>query len=256
MTIQPPRKFKILLVGDDCVDVYRYGTVNRLCPEAPVPVFEPEREESRPGMAGNVAQNFLNLGCEVTTMLGQASVKTRLIDRRSGQQILRIDQDSRSPAIKLVSRISQTYDAVVISDYNKGAVDHRLIRDIRKDFVGPVFIDTKKPELAKFKDCILKINEREFQQRKSMGEQLVVTLGDRGAVYHDHGTVTEFDPFKVEVADVCGAGDTFLAALVYRYLFAGDLAEAIGFAMAASAVTVQHLGVYAPTLEEIHAITG
>lgn len=254
MTTQLPRKFKILLVGDDCVDIYRYGTVNRLCPEAPVPIFEPLREESRPGMAGNVERNLAILGCEVTTMLGEPSIKTRLIDVRSGQQVLRLDQNARSPTIKLRSRIPQTFDAVVISDYNKGAVDHRLIREIRKEFFGPVFIDTKKPELAKFKDCILKINEKEFQDRKSMGEQVIVTLGDRGAVYHNHGTVTEYEPRRVGVGDVCGAGDTFLASLVYQYLSTGDMPTAIKFAMNAAAVTVQHLGVYAPTLEEIDAI--
>jgi len=50
---------------------------------------------------------------------------------------------------------------------------------------------------------------------------------------------------------VCGAGDTFLAALVYQYLTTNDMQSAISFAITASAVTVQRLGVYAPTLEEI-----
>jgi D-beta-D-heptose 7-phosphate kinase/D-beta-D-heptose 1-phosphate adenosyltransferase len=255
MITQPLKKFKILLIGDDCVDIYRYGTVNRLCPEAPVPIFEPSHDETRPGMANNVAQNFLSLGCEVTTMLGDASTKIRLIDIRSGQQVLRLDQNVQSSPIKLHCRIPQTFDAVVISDYNKGAVDHRLIREIRKEFVGPVFIDTKKSELAKFNGCILKINEREFNDRKSICDQLIVTLGDRGARYHDHGTITDFAPHRVEVSDVCGAGDTFLAALVYQYLVTGEIAQAIEFAMSAAAVTVQHLGVYAPTLEEINAIS-
>ena len=254
MTIQQPRKFKILLIGDDCVDIYRYGTVNRLCPEAPVPIFEPLHEESRPGMAGNVEQNLLKLGCDVTTMLGEASVKTRLIDLRSGQQVLRLDQNARSPAIKLQTRIPQTFDAVVVSDYNKGAVDHRLIRDLRKDFFGPVFVDTKKPELSRFKGCIVKINEKEFQDRKSMCDQLIVTLGDRGAIFYDQGTPTEFSAHHVELSDVCGAGDTFLAALTYQYLSTGDMSQSIKFAMAAASITVQHLGVYAPTVEEIHAV--
>jgi sugar/nucleoside kinase (ribokinase family) len=55
----------------------------------------------------------------------------------------------------------------------------------------------------------------------------------------------------VEVADVCGAGDTFLAALAYGYLEHKDMQLAIEFAMQASAVTVQHVGVYAPTIKEI-----
>ena len=55
----------------------------------------------------------------------------------------------------------------------------------------------------------------------------------------------------VEVSDVCGAGDTFLAALVYRYIESKDIIDAIEFAVRASSITVQHLGNYAPTLEEI-----
>jgi D-beta-D-heptose 7-phosphate kinase/D-beta-D-heptose 1-phosphate adenosyltransferase len=56
----------------------------------------------------------------------------------------------------------------------------------------------------------------------------------------------------VEVSDVCGAGDTFLAALVHGYLETQDMAQAVEFALRASAVTVQHVGVYAPRLEEIN----
>jgi sugar/nucleoside kinase (ribokinase family) len=56
---------------------------------------------------------------------------------------------------------------------------------------------------------------------------------------------------RVEVVDVTGAGDTFLAALTYQYLDTGNIEQAIRFANIASAVTVQHLGVYAPTLKEM-----
>ena len=58
---------------------------------------------------------------------------------------------------------------------------------------------------------------------------------------------------KVEVADVCGAGDTFLSALVYQYLTTKDIDSSIPFAIRASEVTVQHTGVYAPSLGEINA---
>ena len=56
--------FKILVVGDVCVDNYQYGVVDRISPEAPVPVFVPTREESRNGMAANVAANLVALGSE------------------------------------------------------------------------------------------------------------------------------------------------------------------------------------------------
>jgi len=54
-----------------------------------------------------------------------------------------------------------------------------------------------------------------------------------------------------DVTDVCGAGDTFLAALVYKFLETKHMPDAIKFANQAAAVTVQHVGVYAPRLEEI-----
>jgi sugar/nucleoside kinase (ribokinase family) len=75
----------------------------------------------------------------------------------------------------------------------------------------------------------------------------VVTQGDKGVAWNGRS----FPAKLVEVADVCGAGDTFLAALVYQYLATNDMRAAITFAIDASAVTVQRLGVYAPTLEEI-----
>jgi len=61
-----------------------------------------------------------------------------------------------------------------------------------------------------------------------------------------------FPANTVEVADVCGAGDTFLAALCYWHLSSkGNMEQAIQFAIRASSITVQHLGVYAPSLEEL-----
>ena len=56
--IQQQKQFRILLIGDDCQDVYQYGIIDRLSPEAPVPVFIPGKKETKPGMAGNVAKNL------------------------------------------------------------------------------------------------------------------------------------------------------------------------------------------------------
>ena len=69
--IQQPTQFNILLVGDDCVDVYQYGTVDRISPEAPVPIFKYSHEERKPGMAGNVACNLEALGCRVNYLHGK-----------------------------------------------------------------------------------------------------------------------------------------------------------------------------------------
>jgi D-beta-D-heptose 7-phosphate kinase/D-beta-D-heptose 1-phosphate adenosyltransferase len=248
--IQPHKKFKILLLGDNCIDVYQYGTVDRISPEAPIPVFKLAHKEERPGMAANVAANLLNLGCSVNFTQGAPSTKTRLIDVRSKQQIVRIDNDVQADAIQLTGQLAPC-DAIVISDYNKGAITYELIEELRSKFSGPIFIDTKKTDLARLEGCFIKINELEYSRVTSLPSGvpsgLVVTLGDRGAMYNG----VTYPSKEVEVADVTGAGDTFLAALAYCYIDTNDIVQSIQFAIQASSVTVQHIGVHAPTLKEM-----
>lgn len=258
MSTQQQKSYNILLIGDDCSDVYQYGTVDRISPEAPVPVFVPTHQETLPGMAGNVCRNLEALGCQVNYLHGDTSVKTRLIESRSKQQIVRVDQDAISDPIKIDSKLPKVYDAIVISDYNKGAVSYELIDQLRQDFAGPIFLDTKKTDLACFHGIFVKINELEYSRRVSINHSLIVTLGARGAMYNtgrDPKHHTTYPAPEVEVADVCGAGDTFLAALAFAFLEqSGDIESAIKFAIRASAVTVQHIGCYAPTQEEIACV--
>lgn len=246
---QQQRKLKVLLIGDNCTDVYRYGTVDRISPEAPVPIFKFSREESRPGMVGNVKANLEALGIEVSCLTGNSSTKTRLIDTKSRQHILRIDDDVISSSLRFESIASEFFevDAVVISDYEKGYVNYTLVRDIRDHFAGPIFLDTKKTDLEYFEGCIVKVNAQEREAATSICSDIIVTRGEQGAEYN--GII--YPGKSIDVADVCGAGDTFLAALTYQYLKTDDMIEAIKFAVLAGAVTVQHPGVYAPKLEEI-----
>jgi len=244
---QQLKQFRILLIGDDCLDVYQFGTVDRISPEAPVPVFESTLKETKPGMAGNVLKNLEMLGCEVEYLHSETSTKTRLIDVRSKQQIVRINSDSRCTPLEFITANPSLYDAVVISDYNKGTVTYELITALRKEFMGPIFVDTKKTDLARLEGCIVKINQLESSRITSRCADLIVTQGDKGAVWNS----IHFTARRVEVADVCGAGDTFLAALAYKYLSEGSMAPAINFAIRASAITVQHIGNYAPNIEEI-----
>ena len=243
---QQQKQYKILLIGDNCTDVYQYGTVDRISPEAPVPVFKFSHEESRPGMAGNVYNNLVALGCNVYAVYGETSTKTRLIDTRSKQQIVRIDNDVHSTSAVITYKLDN-YDAIVISDYNKGTVSYELIESLRKDYRGPIFVDTKKTDLARLEGCIVKINSLEFSQIKTKCSNMIVTLGPDGAECNGQ----RFSAPRVEVSDVCGAGDTFLSALAYCYVNTASIEQAIRFAITASAVTVQHLGVYAPTLQEM-----
>lgn len=245
-TTQQQKPYKILLIGDKCIDVYQYGTVDRLSPEAPVPVFVPTHSEEREGMAGNVYANLTALGCNVDIVCGHPSKKTRLIDSRSKQQIARIDEDVDS--LPVVNVDPTGYDAVVISDYDKGVVSYELIEKLIRSKL-PVFIDTKKTDLERMQGAWVKINELEYSRIKTSCSGLIVTRGAKGVVVPHH-ELTLSAP-KVEVIDVTGAGDTFLAALAYKWLDTGNINAALFFAVEASSITVQHFGCYAPTLEEI-----
>jgi bifunctional ADP-heptose synthase (sugar kinase/adenylyltransferase) len=253
MTILQQKSFRILLIGDDCNDVYTYGHVNRISPEAPVPVFEPHYTIHKDGMAGNVRKNLEALGCDVDFLRDKNSVseKNRLIDERTKQQILRIDRDVESNPIIFETPIPPMYDAIVISDYNKGTVSYELIEELVKEINVPIFIDTKKTDLARLAGCYVKINKLEQSRATSYlpdNDHLIVTHGRDGAQWNGWVYPAEI---VGDVTDVCGAGDTFLAALVYKFLETTHMPDAIKFANKASAVTVQHVGVYAPRLEEI-----
>lgn len=248
MSGQQPKKFNILLIGDYCTDIYQFGTIDRLSPEAPVPIFVPSHKEEREGMAGNVYSNLVKLGCNVTIVCGTSSKKTRLIDSRSRQQLLRMDEDVNS--IPIVNIDPTGYDAVVISDYNKGVVSYELIEKLIQS-KSLLFIDTKKTDLERMQGAWVKINELEYSKIKSECTGLIITRGSKGSEikHHDYFSSTK----NVEVVDVTGAGDTFLSALTYQYLVTNDIKKAVDFANVAASITVQHFGVYAPSLEEIYA---
>ncbi len=242
---------KILLVGDNGIDQYQFGTVTRISPEAPVPILNYTHTVTKPGMAANVQDNLERLGCEVDFIHGiKTCIKTRVIDQKTGQHIVRIDQDIPRRAVKIDYTDIDKYNAIIVSDYNKGSVEYETIENLRKNYSGPIFIDTKKTDLARFEGCYVKINALESAAAKTVPTELIVTLGRDGVTYKDH----KFSTPQVEAFDVCGAGDTFLSALAYNYVLSGDILAAIKFAIRAASVTIQHIGVYSPTLAEIEQI--
>jgi len=252
MDTQPLKKFKILLIGDAGEDTYTYGRVERISPEAPVPVFVPRYKITSDGMASNVCKNLETLGCIVTYLHGAVSKKQRMIDERSKQHLLRVDRDAESDPIVFDTLIPPGYDAIVISDYNKGTVSYELIEELVREVDVPIFVDTKKTDLARLAGCYVKINALEKSRATSLpnSKHLIVTHGSHGAEWDGWVCAAEI---VGDVTDVCGAGDTFLAALVYEFLKTGHMPDAVKFANKAAAVTVQHVGVYAPRLEEIYA---
>lgn len=247
------KQLRILLIGDSCFDEYYYGVCERLSPEAPVPILKITRMESKAGMAANVLSNLEALGCDVDFMTGSPkSLKKRFIDEKSKQHILRVDDDRPSkpfnPEQRSLSFIQ--YDAIVFSDYNKGFISYEAIKSVREKYRGPIFVDSKKRDLAQFEGCYVKVNQLEFDNSTSQPSDLIVTQGDQGATYQGQTYPSE----PAEVVDVCGAGDTFLAALAVQYLNTRDISAAIKFANKASAIAVSHSGVYTLTRDDIEKI--
>lgn len=253
MNTQQQKQYNVLLVGDSCVDGYCYGSCDRLSPEAPVPVLKFSRAIEKDGMAANVRKNLENFGCKVTFKTNSESIsKVRFIDERSGQQLLRVDDETTLNVWDGANKVNLgKFDAIVISDYNKGFVSYEVIETLRKRFKGPIFLDTKKQVLSRFNGIFVKINETEYNNRHDVNDSLIVTLGKRGAMVKLFDTEKFFETPSVEVIDVCGAGDTFLAALTYMFLKTQNIEESVVFANKAASVTVQHTGTYAPTLKEI-----
>jgi D-beta-D-heptose 7-phosphate kinase/D-beta-D-heptose 1-phosphate adenosyltransferase len=258
--MQQQKQFKILLIGDSCIDEYVYGICERLNPEAPVPILKFNRKETTKGMAWNVRANLMSFGLSVYILTNKEEIiKTRYIDEKSNQQILRVDDESICELIPYnqpFHKRSTTdplsddwYDALVISDYDKGFLTIEKIFELVEWFEGPVFIDSKKTKLPK-KSCYVKINEDEYKKLDNPSKNFIVTKGGKGAEYKGKLYPAE----KVNVFDVVGAGDTFLSALVYFYLLYGKIEDAIPYANKAAAVAVQNFGTYVLTQGDIDEI--
>jgi D-beta-D-heptose 7-phosphate kinase/D-beta-D-heptose 1-phosphate adenosyltransferase len=243
---------RMLVIGDGCLDVFVYGKCTRLNPEAPTPVFVPSYSTTNYGMAGNVFENLAgikNTSVDFVTNEEITPTKTRYVDEKSNYIMMRVDENDKIPQIEK-NRINsikfEDYDCVLVSDYDKGFLSTEDIETIgSRSKIS--FIDTKKP-LGPWCHTLtwIKMNESESMNPKHnqntlelVKEKLIITLGERGAKIGD----TIIPGERVEVMDVVGAGDTFLAALAHFYLQSNDIYGSIGFANVYSAKSVRKRGV-------------
>jgi bifunctional ADP-heptose synthase (sugar kinase/adenylyltransferase) len=253
MAIQQLRPLRILLIGESCIDEYAYGTVTRISPEAPIPILKHTRTTRKSGMADNVRNNLEALGCKVTFLTNDRTeiVKRRFVDEKSNQQLLREDVGDYAKLLdkKVIDDIdSFTIDAVVISDYCKGLIDHDLAKYICSKFKGITYVDSKKADLSCFPWSYIKVNEDEnvLNFNQPTNSTKVVTLGAKGSLCE--GVFYNAD--QVKVHDVTGAGDVFLAALAY-YSTKRNIYEGIKAATALATVSVQHFGTYTITDKDL-----
>tara|TARA_A100000172_G_C3038034_1_gene109270 strand:- start:86 stop:865 length:780 start_codon:yes stop_codon:yes gene_type:complete len=240
----------ILVVGDSCIDVYIAGSVDRISPEAPVPVIKKLSEIMNPGMCLNVLGNLkalfmFGIGLDKVNIdfitQKEEITKTRILDIKSKQHLLRIDVD---PKIESVFNrdISSDYTHLIISDYDKGFLSPEDCAFLCKKFKGkPIFVDSKKKDLSCFKDCIIKINDLEEENAYDIdaSNTVITTLGAKGARLNNK----IYKSNAVDVFDVCGAGDVFLASLFY-YMLENNIEDSIKFANICAGISVTKPGVY------------
>lgn len=295
----------LLVIGDVMLDRYWHGQAGRISPEAPVPVVKVGQEEARPGGAANVAMNVAALGASVTLMgvigedeagekLGEllqahhvqcdwVKSKTGTIEKlrilSQNQQLIRLDfeQPARlEDATQLSKRAAEkiaAFDAVILSDYAKGALDtvEEIIKSAESAGV-PVFVDPKGYDFTRYQNAtLIKPNQKEFEQIvgpaadlntlvekgqrliEQLGLQsLLVTRSEKGMVLLEQGMA----PYALkaqtqEVFDVTGAGDTVIAVLASAVAAGESLQQAARLANEAASLVVRKVGTSVVTAEEL-----
>ena len=236
-----------MLLGDSCVDLYYQGTCERLSPEAPVPVLKVDEISQKEGMSSNIKNNLMAFNLNVDYFTNSEEIqKIRFIDKNTNYQLLRADLGENTtvePFNINKLNLEKEYDAIVISDYCKGFLTHENASQIVQLFSArgiPIFVDTKKSDISCYSNCIVKINKVEYQNLNNQTPdcELIVTLGNMGSYYNQNLYTTN----NVEVFDVCGAGDVFLASLVYKYLLTRDKPRSICYANLMASYSVTHPG--------------
>lgn len=197
------KNIKVLVIGDIMLDRFVYGSVDRISPEAPVPVFKYQYEKQMLGGAGNVIANLTALGCSTTFvgitgkdehgkklkyLLDQTGaksylltlsnyptiVKTRLI--AGNNHLLRSDQEEILPILesklprfqKLLNQIIKKHDIVILSDYNKGLLTTAtapMFINTCKKMHKTVIVDPKGKNYSKYRGAdLIKPNLKEFAE--------------------------------------------------------------------------------------------
>ena len=249
---------KILVIGDVIIDKYIYGTSTRISPEAPVPVITYIEEKETRGGAGLVYENLKNLGVDVDMFEtpGEVSVKTRIIC--DGHYITRIDDDAQANGTEVLKQVQETdfsqYDFVVLSDYNKGVLDEAkdIIAHINK-YDCKVIVDPKENAWFYENAWLVKPNYNEFHDLgfdEWQGNIITTNAGEEVIATID-GKSYEIPVNNLEVADVTGAGDCFMAAFVYGLTKEYTHKKCLEIAVKGSTESVKHAGTYILKQEDV-----
>lgn len=275
-------ELRIAVVGDLITDRYIDGVIERISPEAPVPVLKITGTRENPGGAGNVVENLKGLGCQVSAFYGKhVPIKTRVMC--GTHHIIRMDEEEQPYWMTYdeydigldYGIMHKKYDCVVISDYSKGAISRdvtsKLIRACNDSGI-PVVVDTKHNLNLMHHATLVKCNHKEweayFKQKinetpfdyleQKDGHHLVVTSGGAGMQYWTkNGDIQisgNMPAHPISICDTCGAGDTVIAVLAICIAQAKDmdsLGDACELANIAASEVCQHPGVVAINKEAL-----
>lgn len=303
---------RVLIVGDVFLDHYIFGDANRISPEAPVPVVTIDSERFVGGGAANVALNLVNLGAQVgmrgpigcdaagQTLIQlmqdqgidldpglqretiQTITKTRVIAQR--QQICRIDKEEPYDhyafdwALESICAILPQYDALILSDYAKGALSQATLTALIEAAQAQglfIAMDPKPAHEVIHKDVdLLTPNRSEALKLAGLSTRphapypleavceaiweryqprtLVITMGAEGMVLSQEAKVISWIPAQVrEVFDVSGAGDSVIATLTLSALSKLDWETCLHLANLAGGIVVGKLGTSSIHLHEL-----
>ncbi|MGJ5178188.1 D-glycero-beta-D-manno-heptose-7-phosphate kinase [Bradyrhizobium oligotrophicum] len=304
----------VLCVGDLMLDEFVYGEVSRISPEAPAPVIAVQRSETNVGGAGNVARNIAALGarCIFVGLVGQDAAgdqleaelakvggiesvlvrdssrpttrKVRFVSEHFSTHMLRADWERAAPASgdieqKLIAAILPLIaqaDIVLLSDYAKGVLTARVLRnviDAARKAGKRVIVDPKSANLAIYRGAsVLTPNRKEFSEatrsRAETGQEIaaaaqdaidladceaiLVTQSERGmTLVPRQGDPIHVPAYPVKVRDVSGAGDTVVAVLAAALAAGAGWEDALRMASAAAAVAVSKQGTASVTSAEL-----
>lgn len=254
---------KIALIGDSFIDEYVFGDVERIAPEAPIPVLDVLRREFKGGGVLNVANNLVALEVNftlftITSMKFPFPIvspksctdlrKTRYIGNM--QRLLRVDEPKfylKKDLANMIYPHPRDFDIIAFADYNKGIIKGGKA----------TIVDSKKKDLGVFAGSqILKVNRKEWDEADN-GEifsQAFVTNGKKGIDYFEYGSFRYNEPTNQikEVIDTTGAGDTVLASMIY--CLANGITnpkEMMGIANKAAGIKISKFGTAVVTLQEL-----
>jgi len=304
---------RILVIGDLIIDHFIWGSVSRISPEAPVPVVNVTHDNLLLGGSANVLNNIYALGAQATicgvigddgmgdrllTLLGElpsdpdgivriagrpTTIKTRIIAQN--QQVVRFDHEDNGPVNgvhletikKFISSHMASFDAVIVSDYDKGIITPELMDHLRDCLYEhpaiPLIIDPKPSQPERFRGAtIITPNHHEAEQlsgikitdEKSLqaagekmladlgGMAVLITRGEAGMGLIERGKEPITIPTVArEVFDVTGAGDTVIATLALGLAAKLSYADAATLANYAAGIVVGKVGTATASQKEL-----